>query len=174
MKYKKNTRNLPLKLFKSSFSALARLEVGREPASALRLRDSMESLGREGWPLARRCSVTSTDWGPQMTQQITGAIMINRPAHCPQAVSHINHIDSSEAANVEHNLWLWLEEWIRLYLRSCWSGISKPSVAPSPPPPPPAHLQGILRPSNRCRVQTSSWYVCASHTYRTGTVWARG
>ena len=32
---------LPLKLLRSSFSALARFEFGREPASALRLRDSM-------------------------------------------------------------------------------------------------------------------------------------
>ena len=33
---------LPLKLLRSSFSALARFEFGREPASALRLRDSMK------------------------------------------------------------------------------------------------------------------------------------
>ena len=34
----------PLKLLSSSFSALARFEVGREPARALRLRDSMRSV----------------------------------------------------------------------------------------------------------------------------------
>jgi hypothetical protein len=34
--------NVPLKLFSSSFSALARFEVGSEPARALRLRDSMK------------------------------------------------------------------------------------------------------------------------------------
>ena len=38
----------PLKLFSSSFSALARFEVGREPARALRLRDSMRSVCQSG------------------------------------------------------------------------------------------------------------------------------
>lgn len=39
----RGTRNeeSPLKLLSSSFSALARFEVGSEPARALRLRDSM-------------------------------------------------------------------------------------------------------------------------------------
>lgn len=45
----------PLKLFSSSFSALARFEVGREPARALRLRDSMRSVCRSE-ALAPRCS----------------------------------------------------------------------------------------------------------------------
>jgi hypothetical protein len=47
--------NLPLKLLSSSFSALARFEFGREPASALRLRDSMRSLCLSE-ALAPRCS----------------------------------------------------------------------------------------------------------------------
>ena len=47
-------REIPLKLLSSSFSAFARLDVGRDPASALRLRDSMECGGEGGkrtlWP----------------------------------------------------------------------------------------------------------------------------
>ncbi len=44
---KKIMRILPRKLLSSSFSAFARLEVGSEPARALRLRDSMENWVKE-------------------------------------------------------------------------------------------------------------------------------
>ncbi len=40
----RKNRELPLKLLRSSFSALARFEVGSEPARALRLRDSIKSV----------------------------------------------------------------------------------------------------------------------------------
>ena len=55
----------------------------------------------------------------------------------------------------------------------CPRGVSTLSAAFSLPLPSPSHPRGTWRPLNRCRVQTSSWCVYASHTCKTRTAWAR-